>query len=320
MRLLAALPHYPPTSRVGAWLATHQLLAHLAARGHAVTVTTSLGQPGRYTLDGVAVRPLTRPRTLMAHHDVVLSHLGGELAIADQARRHGLPHVVSAHGADRFNQHRLERMNPHLLIANSGTLMESLRWDGHAAVLPPTVWPDQFPPAAGGDAITLVNVTEAKGSSTFYALAAAHPHRRFLGVRGGYGIPDERALPNVELIDTVQDMREVYARTRVLLMPSAAETYGMVGIEALCSGIPVLAHPTPGLRESLAEAGRFAHRDDIDAWTRHLVDLDDPDEYSATSVAARARVARLTPAADLDRVADLIESLTTQGADRAAVS
>lgn len=317
MRLLAALPHYPPASRVGAWLATHQLLAHLAARGHTVTVTTNLGQPGAYTLDGVTVRPRARARLHMPMHDVVLSHLGGELAIAEQARRHGLPHIVSAHGVDRFNQHRLERMNPDLLIANSGTLLESLHWTGRATVLHPTVRPEQFR-TARGDRITLVNVTQAKGSDTFYALAARYPHRKFLGVRGGYGIPDERSLPNVELVDTVEDMRDVYARTRVLLMPSAAETYGMVGIEAMCSGIPVIAHPTPGLLESLAEAGRFAERDQTHAWASHLEQLDDADEYSSSATAALNRVARLTPVADLDRVADLIESLT-EGAGHAAV-
>lgn len=317
MRLLAALPHYPPTSRVGAWLATHQLLAHLAARGHTVTVTTSLGQPGSYTFDGVRVHPRTRARQLMPVHDVVLSHLGGELAIAEQARRHGLPHVVSAHGNDRFNQHRLNRMRPDLLIANSGTLLESLRWTGAATVLHPTVRPEQYS-TTPGDCITLVNVTPAKGSATFYALAERLPERRFLGVRGGYGLPDERQLPNVELLDTVEDMREVYARTRVLLMPSVTETWGMVGVEAMCSGIPVIAHPTPGLLESLAEAGRFADRDNLDAWAAHIRDLDDVDEYAATAAAACARVSRLTPDADLDRVADLLESLT-QGARHGAV-
>lgn len=317
MRVLAALPHYPPRSRVGAWLATHQLLAHLVARGHVVTVTTALGLPGEYEHDGVRVYPRVPARTLMPAHDVLLTHLGGEVRLGEQAARHGLPHVVSAHGVDRFNQHRLDRLRPDLLIANSHSLLSSLRHDGPATVLHPTVRPEDFA-TTRGDCVTLVNVIERKGSETFYALAQRLPHVAFLGVRGGYGVPDVRHAPNVTLIDTADDMREVYARTRVLLMPSEVETYGMVAIEAMCSGIPVVAHPTPGLRESLGAAGIFADRDDLDAWERALAALDDPATYRSVSDRALEHVAALDPTADLDRVADLIEDLA-EGADRVAV-
>ncbi|MFI1769152.1 glycosyltransferase family 4 protein [Streptomyces sp. NPDC020800] len=63
-------------------------------------------------------------------------------------------------------------------------------------------------------------------------------------------------------------MREhVYSRSRVMLMPSLYESWGRVAVEAFASGIPVIAHPTPGLVESLGEAGIFAYRDDLNAWT-----------------------------------------------------
>lgn len=317
MRLLAALPHYPPTSRVGAWLATHQLLAHLAARGHTVTVTTTLGQPGAYDLDGVHVVPHARARALMPLHDAVLCHLGGELRIGEQTRRHGLPLVVSAHGQDRFNLYRLQRLAPDHLIVNSRALQASIGWDGPTTVLHPTVRPERFAGPRGRN-VTLVNVTERKGSGTFYALAQRYPQRAFLGVRGGYGQPDERDLPNVELLGTQGDMRAVYARTRVLLMPSESETYGMAALEAMASGIPVIAHPTPGLVESLDGAGLLVDRDDVDAWAAALDALDDPAVYASWSRAALGRVARLTPDDDLDRVADLLEDLV-EGARRGAV-
>src|SRR5690606_41582358 len=103
-----------------------------------------------------------------------------------------------------------------------------------------------------------------KGAETFYALAGRCPQTRFLGGKGGYGVQilprGNNALPNVEIVEHLPPERmrdEVYARTRVLLMPSAYESWGRVGVEAMCSGIPVIAHLTAGLRESLGDAGAF---------------------------------------------------------------
>jgi glycosyltransferase involved in cell wall biosynthesis len=52
----------------------------------------------------------------------------------------------------------------------------------------------------------------------------------------------------------------------VLMVPSVHESYGMAAVEALASGIPVIAHPTPGLREALGDAGTFVDRADVRVW------------------------------------------------------
>ncbi|MGW8779763.1 hypothetical protein ACWGNM_17115 [Streptomyces sp. NPDC055796] len=39
-----------------------------------------------------------------------------------------------------------------------------------------------------------------------------------------------------------------------------------VAVEAFSSGIPVIAHPSLGLIESLGSAGIYAYRDDFQAW------------------------------------------------------
>src|SRR5690606_19054142 len=100
---------------------------------------------------------------------------------------------------------------------------------------------------------------------------------RFLGVTGIYGRQQDLAgLANVEVIPHVPhpEMRgRVYARTRVLLVPSSYESWGRVASEAICSGIPVVAHPTPGLRECLGDAGLFVDRRDVDGWVRTLANL-----------------------------------------------
>ncbi|MFI7020964.1 glycosyltransferase [Streptomyces sp. NPDC050164] len=47
----------------------------------------------------------------------------------------------------------------------------------------------------------------------------------------------------------------------------------MAAVEALASGIPVIAHPTPGLREALGDAGTFVDRADYRAWGNTIRDL-----------------------------------------------
>jgi glycosyltransferase involved in cell wall biosynthesis len=109
------------------------------------------------------------------------------------------------------------------------------------------------------------------------------PDTRFLAVRGGYGhqvIP--KVVPsNVEVIDTTDDpVGEIYARTRILLVPSFYESWGRVGLEAASSGIPVIASPTRGLQESLGEAGIFRDPERPAHWAAAITMLSDPDIYA----------------------------------------
>jgi glycosyltransferase involved in cell wall biosynthesis len=103
---------------------------------------------------------------------------------------------------------------------------------------------------------------------------------------------------------------DVYARTKLLLMPSDYESWGRVGVEAMASGIPVIAHPTEGLTESLGDAGTFIHRDDIPAWCDAITRLLKPRAWGAASKKAKARSAELDPARDLATWVQALEHLS----------
>ncbi|WP_353622770.1 glycosyltransferase [Aliirhizobium terrae] len=61
-----------------------------------------------------------------------------------------------------------------------------------------------------------------------------------------------KALPNVTLLQRSSNMSEIYAKTRILLVPSQwEETWGRVVSEAQISGIPVLATKVGALPESV---------------------------------------------------------------------
>jgi glycosyltransferase involved in cell wall biosynthesis len=168
-------------------------------------------------------------------------------------------------------------------------------------IVRPPVIASEYQTKPGG-AVTLVNCSKEKGGEVFAALAQRMPDQQFLAVTGAYGeqiIPD---LPNVEVLEHVRgdDMRtQVYARTKVLLMPSSYESWGRAGVEAMASGIPVLAHSTPGLCESLADAGVYADRNDLDGYEATLRQLLAPGDYRLASKRAKARSAELDPSADL---------------------
>jgi glycosyltransferase involved in cell wall biosynthesis len=189
-----------------------------------------------------------------------------------------------------------------LTVVNSESMFTELAGHtGETMVVRPPVDSAEYA-TTPGDHVTLINLSRDKGAEVFYQLAERLPDRKFLAVQGGYGVQILDDLPNVTIVPHLPPERmrdEVYARTRVLLMPSAHESYGRVGVEAMCSGIPVIAHPTDGLRESLGDAGVFVDRDDIDGWENALRRLLDGRRWRHASARARRRVTELDPAADV---------------------
>ena len=100
---------------------------------------------------------------------------------------------------------------------------------------------------------------------------------------------EARRLPNVTCVGWTDDMRTVFAKTRILLMPSVwEEPFGRLPVEAGAYGVPTLASARGGLAESVGDGGALIDPpDDIGQWTRHIVALDDADHYAACSAAAR---------------------------------
>lgn len=289
MKVGAILPAYPPASRVGAWLATHEFLAELVRRGHDVTVWR---KGFDYDLDGVKVRGQ------LGQIDLLVSHATGPGAAVKCARDRNVPHVRFVHGPGSDRPDHAD-----MIVVSS----EAAMIPGAVVCRPPT-WADQHR-SVRGESITLVNLSKKKGVMTAWRAAEHLESHAFLGVRGAYGAQQQPRCNNFKVIDTQRDMRAVWSQTRVLLMPSLSETWGMVGVEAMCSGIPVIAHPSPGLHESLGAAGIFVDRTDIDGWVQAIRSLDDPDYYAERSAASLARFDEIDPHEGLNLFAETIEGL-----------
>ena len=304
MNVLAVTPLYPPESRVGAWLSTHEFLVGLVGRGHHVEVVAYMMGTAGYRVDGIQVHP--RRDDLYDRADIVVSHLGDNQQAATQARARRIPSVRMAHGADHVDRERLD--GAALVVCNSEATRVELAWDGPTIVLHPPVWPDRYR-TVPGDMVTQINICPLKGGDLFWRIAQGARHRPFLAVKGGYGKQRVSKLPNLTVMENTPDMISVYQKTKILLVPSTKESWGRVGIEAMHSGIPVIAAPTPGLLESLGPAGIFVPTEDATGWLEEIERLHDPDEWAAASARALARVETLDPAADVARFVDAVENL-----------
>lgn len=299
--ILADVPTYADSTPAGSERSLHSVLAWLAERGHTVNVAVPTAAR-KDELDGVTIRSWSTRKDLRARYkeaDIVVTQLGrrnSAIRMAARARR-PLIHFLRMGGADPNTVFG----RPELVVFNAHWIQERFPWPGPSMVLPSPVFADDYRVTSDHSNITLVGLSELKGARTFFALAQKRPDLTFLGVKGAWG---EQLIPstvpdNVEIATTTDDIREIYARTRILLMPSSSEALPRAAREAAASGIPTIAHPAAGLREVLGSDGLYAHRERPDEWLSHLDRLDDRSEYDAAAKAAHQVSARWDPLPDL---------------------
>ncbi|MEK9524007.1 glycosyltransferase family 4 protein [Streptomyces venezuelae] len=328
LRVVARLHAAPPRHNAGAEWMVWSMFRALVERGHDVSVWLSRysGDREPYELDGVRVVPLAARLDFASQvksADVLVSHLENVPSVGALARGYGKPFVAVCHNTFTKTFRDMASGSTALAVYNSLWMQREAELyfqdypkmirPADTMMIRPPVFAEDYRARRPGDRITLINCNPDKGGEVLRDLAKRMPDTGFLAVRGSYGEQvDYAGLPNVEVVDHVSghDMRErVYARTKVLLMPSSYESWGRVGVEAMASGIPVLAHPTPGLCESLGEAGIFVDRNDLDGYEATLRKLLTRTEYGLASKKAKARSAELNPSAELAAWCDAVEAL-----------
>lgn len=305
MRIAFVAHAWVPGVRGGSEIMGQELAKALAARGHDVTVYAP-EMRANANLDGVTILGgrACMVRLNREHHDVIVGQhkLFRQAYTIARAKRSKIVGIL--HNDNSMTRRDLT-LPADLWVSNTEWLRNELGLQ--ALVVHPVVHASEHATQRGNH-VTLVNLIPAKGSTLFYELARRMPDVQFLGVQGGYGQQVIQRLPNVRIIPTTQNMRrDVWAHARILLMPSEYESYGMVGVEAMASGIPVIAHPTLGLRESLGSAGIFIERDEPDAWEREIRRLLADD--GAESMASKARSAEIDTSGEINRFCSAVESL-----------
>lgn len=303
--------HWLPATRSGATTMAYEMSRFLKqVAGWHVIVITPYSPVAAY--DDMPIltfdqRPLVELAIKKAH--VIMTQYQVIETAAATAQRARKPLVLVAHD---------DSLNPWItlaktkcgtqnvgLITNSEWLDTLYRFQGVASVvLYPPVYIKAYQTHTTRTYVTLVNCNENKGALLFYRVAKALPEFQFLAVAGSYGeqVSPPR-LPNLTAWGPQADMRRVYAVTGILLAPSKAESWGRVAIEAAASGIPVIAAPTPGLKEALGPAGIFCDREDTAAWVTEIRRLQNSvADYEQASRAVARRAASLDPTEQLERM------------------
>jgi glycosyltransferase involved in cell wall biosynthesis len=306
-------------SRRGGVFARRSLISRLTGRGR-LALDHDLGYPAFRSR-----RPLKSVAEIVRRFrpDVAVIQLGRIVPLTRAFVDRGVPCVVVFHnlvpeqiGGEPFQHPLVQYATVSRFMAGEIERHYGL----HAAVIPPLVDPVLYRTESSREVVTFINPTAFKGLDIALALAHRRPDIRFDFIEAWPLHEDERRvleaelarLPNVVLRPHVDDMREVYRRSRLLLVPSQSESWCRVVTEAQASGIPAIARKVGGLPESVGGGGVLVEpNDDIAAWDRALASLwDDRATYEDYSRRARerARDPAIQPKIVIDGFAALLDA------------
>jgi len=327
--ITVAISHgYPPLWNMGGEVSLHRTMKAIDGDKFALTNTH---EP--YTFENVVVQQINTPDVLNIRSNprpiaeqlkklgakVVIGQNELSLAAVRAARIVGAVSIVNIHTPPKYGRNLADAMRiADYAIYN--TQVAATEWgEPDALVIHPPISPLPEKVSSSGDAYTLLSSLRNKGVEVVLDLAEMYPDKRFIIVRSPaertHGIKDleERAakLPNVELHPRVspEEVYKYFQQTRILLVPSKYETYGMSAIEAAGYGIPCVHVDTPHVREGIGEGAILVPPQDLQE-TAKGIDLIEKD-YETYSAKARARAeyldARQTE--ELQKLKDFINNI-----------
>ena len=328
MRVLLLTADYPPHPWSGIGVAVERQARGLAGLGIAVEVLVADGSSSE-SLPGLDVRPLPRDRFPVdprrfdwVHvHSLRLAELALELR-----RRFGLPLAATVHGlvhlelppsprARRWSdlQRRLLSEVDRAVFVSEPERDAAVAWlpgiAPRSRVVPNAVPLQEIRPrGTGGPVVFAGRFAASKGLDLLEGLAPLLD--RPLVLAGGHGDPEGEAAARRSggrLAGWLSrdEMDDLLGRAALVVVPSRYEPFGLVALEAMALGAPVLAADVGGLREVAApgSGGRRLASRDPRRWAAEVRELLQSGEAEALAAAGPAWARRFSPAAVAGRLA-----------------
>lgn len=259
-------------------------LRHLAAQGHACRVVCSpADEAGLCERDGIAIERVANlalnPRAvgeeiqafrpdwvLVSSED--LSHM-----LLREASRSAPDRIVYLAHTPQWYPFGPESWNPDPAAAElvrkaagvvaigrhmAGYIREHAGWE--AAVIHPPIYGAPERMGARGGKVLMINPCRVKGIEIFLGLADGFPDVAFAGLVGWGTTPEDRAAMvrrrNIAVMESVPRIDDALREARLLLMPSIwYEGFGLIAMEAMLRGLPVIASDSGGLKEAKQGTG-----------------------------------------------------------------
>ncbi|WP_372732364.1 glycosyltransferase [Novosphingobium sp.] len=323
MRIILATAHpYIPQIAGGAQSNMHEMAITLIQRGHQVSVVAGLTGDG---LLGIKARiALKLGRAFHVDHrlgypvirtwfpwdavesisayakpDIVIAQSGFPARLSEAFRSIGIPTVIHLHNVEADDLVGVSASSADAFLANSQftAARAAAQYGIRSTVIVPSFIRDRYVTERSGNYVTMINPHQKKGVEKMLEIVRKMPGQQFLFVKAWTLTADEEAalldaadtLPNLTLNERTSDMREVYAKTKVLAVPSVwEEAWGRVATEAQFSGIPVVGSDRGGIPEAIGPGGIVLSADaDSSQWVSALSSLlDDPVAYAKAAKAA----------------------------------
>ena len=316
---VTAHPHTPQIAG-GSQSSTHELSLEIIKRGHEVSVLSGLYHkdrlgylvraalkltPMKYTRDKLPGYPVYRKWFVWEEGDAVLKQAKPDVLIVTAGKpfktakhfaQFGIPLVVYVRDVEfhKYEASPADLPASTIYVANSQFTADAYKekYGIDAVPIPPMFMAERYTCDHAPEVVSFINPHPKKGRDIAFQIAERCPDIPFEFVEG-WPLPEDVSKQNVEwarkcgnvtLKPRTNDMRKVYSRTKILLIPSQwQEAWGRIASEAHFSGIPCVATKIGGLSESVGEGGILISPDaPIDDWVTAVRKLwDDQGFYAA---------------------------------------
>lgn len=329
MTVVAVTHGYPPFWNMGGEVALHRAMSVIKEDRAVLTKTEN-----DYIFEDIAVKKINIKNVLDINSNPLplaeqLKALNARVVIGQNelslpcvlaARTLGIVSIVNVHTPPKYGRGIREALiQADYAVYNTRTSAE--QWgEPNAVVLHPQVGPLPKEIKNKGNAYTVLSSLFNKGVGVVLALAKMYPDKRFIIVRSPaeatHGIPDleEQAakLPNVELHPRVppEEVYKYFEQTRILLVPSMYETYGMSAIEAAGYGIPSVHVDTPHVREGIGEAAVLIQPLSIEEAAKGIEIIENDYENYSRGARKRAEWLQLRQEQESEQFANFVSLVT----------